>query len=234
MAPKKPQIALGDDLKRLLALAYAGAKGAKKKEQAGKIIGKLEGKGNATVAGVRGRASKYQQQFVRSGVKRRQMESISADADKHMQRMAKQGKNWDGSPVKKATKPRKAAPKKKLTVAQQTAAAERTIASREADKKIIKKHERTLKATRLGDAVADKGTKKTRGGKEIPVSKKEGKRIVRQGNLAGSQSKKGNATRKATQMNLQARVDNAPNAAAKREARQRLSKWVSTNGNFIY
>jgi hypothetical protein len=230
---RKPKLPIGDDLARLLKLALAGAKGKPKQIQANRIVSKLESKGNPAVSGLRTKAGKMEQQLVRGKVKRRNMESISADADKHMQRMAKQGKNWDGSPIKKATKPRKAAPKRKLTVAEQTAAAERTIASREADKKVIKKHERTLKATRIADAVADKGTKKGRGGKEIPVSKKEGKRIIRQGNLAGSQSKKGNAARTAEQMNLRARYENAPDAAARRRAKQRLDNHRRTHGNFL-
>ena len=230
---RKPKLPIGDDLARLLKLALAGAKGKPKQIQANRIVSKLESKGNPAVSGLRTKAGKMEQQLVRGKVKRRNMESISADADKHMQRMAKQGKNWDGSPIKKATKPRKAAPKKKLTVAQQTAAAERTIASREADKKIIKKHERTLRATRLGDAVADKGTKKGRGGKEIPMSKKEANKVVRQGKLAGSQSKKGNAARTAEQMNLRARYENAPDAAARRRAKQRLDNHRRTHGNFL-
>ncbi len=230
---KKPQIAFGDDLKRLLAAAYAGAKGAKKKEQAGRIIAKAEAKGNPTVAGVRGKAGKMSQEFARSRAKRASMSSVAKDADKHMRRMAEQGKNWDGSPVKKATKPRKAAPKKKLTVAEQTAAAERTIAKREMDKKVIKAQERTLRATRLGDAAATKGTKKGRGGKEIPMSKKEVKKVVRQGNLAGSQRAKGNAKKKADQLNLQARMQNAPDAASKRAARNKLRKHQDTHGNFL-
>jgi len=230
---RKPKLPIGDDLARLLKLALAGAKGKPKQIQANRIVSKLESKGNPAVSGLRGKSSKMQQQLLRGKNKRKEVNSIKADADAHMRSMAAQGKNWDGSPIKKATKPRKAAPKRKLTVAEQTAAAERTIASREADKKIIKKHERTLKATRIADAVADKGTKKGRGGKEIPVSKKEGKRIIRQGNLAGSQSKKGNAARTAEQMNLRARYENAPDAVARRRAKQRLDNHRRTHGNFL-
>jgi hypothetical protein len=229
---RKPKLPIGDDLARLLKLALAGAKGPAKKTQANRIVSKLESKGNPAVSGMRTKAGKMEQQLVRGKVKRREVESISADADKHMQRMAKQGKNWDGSPVKKATKPRKAA-SKKLTVAEEIAAARRILAQREMGKKVIKAQERTLRATRLGDAAAAKGTKKGRGGKEIPMSKKEVKKVVRQGNLAGSQRAKGNATKKATQMNLQARIQNAPDAASKRAARNKLRKHQDTHGNFL-
>jgi|LakMenEpi03Aug12_release.lakeMendotaPanAssembly.Ray.scaffolds.fasta_scaffold01850_33 hypothetical protein len=229
---RKPKLPIGDDLARLLKLALAGAKGPAKKTQANRIVSKLESKGNPAVSGMRTKAGKMEQQLVRGKVKRREVESISADADKHMQRMAKQGKNWDGSPVKKATKPRKAA-SKKLTVAEEIAAARRILAQREMGKKVIKAQERTLRATRLGDAAATKGTKKGRGGKEIPMSKKEVKKVVRQGNLAGSQRAKGNATKKATQMNLQARMQNAPDAASKRAARNKLRKHQDTHGNFL-
>jgi hypothetical protein len=232
MAPK-PKLPIGDDLARLLKLALAGVKGPAKKVQANRIVGKLESKGNPAVSGMRTKAGKMEQQLVRGKVKRREVGKIKADADAHMRRMAEQGKNWDGSKIKKATKPRKAAPKRKLTVAEQTAAAERTIAKREMDKKVIKAQERTLRATRLGDAAAAKGTKKGRGGKEIPMSKKEVKKVVRQGNLAGSQRAKGNATKKATQMNLQARMQNAPDAASKRAARNKLRKHQDTHGNFL-
>jgi hypothetical protein len=229
---RKPKLPIGDDLARLLKLALAGAKGPAKKTQANRIVSKLESKGNPAVSGMRTKAGKMEQQLVRGKVKRREVESISADADKHMQRMAKQGKNWDGSPVKKATKPRKAA-SKKLTVAEEIAAARRILAQREMGKKVIKAQERTLRATRLGDAAAAKGTKKGRGGKEIPMSKKEVKKVVRQGNLAGSQRAKGNAKKKADQLNLQARMQNAPDAASKRAARNKLRKHQDTHGNFL-
>jgi hypothetical protein len=227
---KKPQIAFGDDLKRLLAAAYAGAKGAKKKEQAGRIIAKAEAKGNPTVAGVRGKSSKMEQQFVRSKVKRRNMESISADADKHMQRMAKQGKNWDGSPVKKATKP-KSAPKRKLTVAEQTAAAQRELDKRANDARIIKKGTKAANVATAAEAVGRKGTKLTRGGKEVPVSKKKADALVAMGNRAVAQKKGGNAKKTADQLNLQAKFRNAK-GADKRKAKQALDKHRKLHGNF--
>ena len=235
MAPKKPQIALGDDLKRLLALAMSGAKGGKKKEQAAKIVGKLEGKGNPTVAGVRGKSSKMEQEFVRSKVKRRNMESISADADKHMRRMAEQGKKWDGSP---ANKPKykgktKSTPKRKLTVAEQTAAAQRELDKRANDARIIKKGTKAANVATAAEAVSRKGTKLTRGGKEVPVSKKKADALVAQGRRAVSQKKGGNAKLKAEQMNLQAKVDNAPDAASRRIARQKLRKHQDLHDNFL-
>ena len=233
MAPKKPQIALGDDLKRLLALAYAGAKGGKKKEQAGKIIGKLESKGNPTVAGVRGKSSKMQQQLLRGKNKRKEVNSIKADADAHMRSMASQGKNWDGSPVKKATKPRKAAPKRKLTVAEQTAAAEREIANRANKARLIKKGSKAVNVATAAEAVGRKGTKLTRGGKEVPISKKRADALIATGRRATSQKKGGNAKLKAEQMNLKAKVDNAPDAASRRIARQKLRKHQDLHDNFL-
>ncbi len=228
---KKPQVAFGDDLKRLLAAAFAGAKGAKKKEQAGRIIAKAEAKGNPTVAGVRGKSSKMEQQFVRSKVKRRNMESISADADKHMQRMAKQGKNWDGSPVKKATKP-KAAPKRKLTPAQEISAARREVDNRANNARIIRQGTKAANVATAAEAVGRKGTKLTRGGKEVPVSKKKADALVAMGNRAVAQKKGGNAKLKAEQMNLQARFRNS-SGVDKRKAKQALDKHRTKHGNFL-
>ena len=235
MAPKKPQIALGDDLKRLLALAYAGAKGGKKKEQAGKIIGKLESKGNPTVAGVRGKAGKMSQEFARSRAKRASMSSVAKDADKHMRRMAEQGKKWDGSP---ANKPKykgktKSTPKRKLTVAEQTAAAEREIANRANKARLIKKGSKAVNVATAAEAVGRKGTKLTRGGKEVPISKKRADALIATGRRATSQKKGGNAKLKAEQMNLKAKVDNAPDAASRRIARQKLRKHQDLHDNFL-
>lgn len=229
---RKPKLPIGDDLARLLKLALAGAKGKPKQVQANRIVGKLESKGNPAVSGLRTKAGKMEQQLARGKVKRRNMESISADADKHMQRMAKQGKNWDGSPVKKATKPRKAAPKRKLTVAEQTAAAEREIANRANNARIIKKGTKAADAGTLGEAVGRKGTKMTRGGKEIPIPKKKADAIVRQGRRAVAQKKGGNAKLKAEQMNLQARFRNS-SGSAKRTAKQALDKHRTKHGNFL-
>jgi hypothetical protein len=229
---KKPQIAFGDDLKRLLAAAYAGAKGAKKKEQAGRIIAKAEAKGNPTVAGVRGKAGKMSQEFARSRAKRASMSSVAKDADKHMRRMAEQGKNWDGSKVKKVVKP-KAASKKKLTPAQEIAAARRELNKRANDARIIRQGTKAANVATAAEAVGRKGTKLTRGGKEVPVSKKKADALVAMGNRAVAQKKGGNAKKKADQLNLRARVQNAPDAASKRAARNKLRKHQDTHGNFL-
>lgn len=228
---KKPQIAFGDDLKRILAAAYAGAKGIKKKEQAGRIIAKAEAKGNPTIAGVRGKAGKMSQEFARSRAKRASMSSVAKDADKHMRRMAEQGKNWDGSPVKKATKPRKAAPKRKLTPAQQTAAAQRELENRANNARIIRQGTKAANVATAAEAVSRKGTKLTRGGKEVPVSKKKADALVAMGNRAVAQKTGGNAKKKADQLNLQARFRNAK-GADKRKAKQALDKHRKLHGNF--
>jgi len=230
MAPK-PKLPIGDDLARLLKLALAGVKGPAKKAQANRIVSKLESKGNPAVSGMRTKAGKMEQQLVRGKVKRRNMESISADADKHMQRMAKQGKNWDGSPIKKATKPRKAAPKRKLTPAQQNAAAQRELDKRANDARIIRQGTKAANVATAAEAVSRKGTKLTRGGKEVPVSKKRADALVAMGNRAVAQKTGGNAKKKADQLNLQAKFRNAK-GADKRKAKQALDKHRKLHGNF--
>jgi hypothetical protein len=230
MAPK-PKLPIGDDLARLLKLALAGVKGPAKKAQANRIVSKLESKGNPAVSGMRTKAGKMEQQLVRGKVKRRNMESISADADKHMQRMAKQGKNWDGSPIKKATKPRKAAPKRKLTPAQQNAAAQRELDKRANDARIIRQGTKAANVATAAEAVSRKGTKLTRGGKEVPVSKKRADALVAMGNRAVAQKTGGNAKKKADQLNLQAKFRNAK-GADKRKAKQALDKQRKLHGNF--
>lgn len=228
---RKPKLPIGDDLARLLKLALAGAKGPAKKIQANRIVSKLESKGNPAVSGMRTKAGKMEQQLVRGKVKRRNVESIAADADKHMQRMAKQGKNWDGSPIKKATKPRKAAPKRKLTPAQQNAAAQRELDKRANDARIIRQGTKAANVATAAEAVSRKGTKLTRGGKEVPVSKKKADALVAMGNRAVAQKTGGNAKKKADQLNLQAKFRNAK-GADKRKAKQALDKHRKLHGNF--
>jgi hypothetical protein len=230
---RKPKLPIGDDLARLLKLALAGAKGKPKQIQANRIVSKLESKGNPAVSGLRGKSSKMQQQLLRGKNKRKEVNSIKADADAHMRSMAAQGKKWDGSPAKKATKPRKAAPKRKLTVAEQTAAAEREIANRANKARLIKKGSKAVNVATAAEAVGRKGTKLTRGGKEVPISKKRADALVATGRRATSQKKGGNAKLKAEQMNLQAKVNNAPDAASRRIARQKLRKHQDLHDNFL-
>ena len=231
MAPK-PKLPIGDDLARLLKLALAGVKGKPKQIQANRIVSKLESKGNPAVSGLRGKSSKMQQQLLRGKNKRKEVNSIKADADAHMQRMAKQGKNWDGSPVKKATKPRKAAPKRKLTPAQQNAAAQRELDNRANNARIIKQGTKAANVATAAEAVSRKGTKLTRGGKEVPVSKKKADALVAQGRRAVAQKKGGNAKKKAEQMNLQARFRNST-GTDKRKAKQALDNHRKLHGNFL-
>jgi hypothetical protein len=80
--------------------------------------------------------------------------------------------------------------------------------------------------------VGRKGTKLTRGGKEVPVSKKKADALVAMGNRAVAQKKGGNAKLKAEQMNLQARFRNS-SGVDKRKAKQALDKHRTKHGNFL-
>ena len=127
------------------------------------------------------------------------------------------------------TKPSRDAKAARKKSAAQLKRDEATIARQEVNKKIIKKHEKTLRATRAGEAVGEKGTIR-RGNREIPVGKKRQTDIERQGRLAGSQSKKGNAKNKAKAAELDANIKNAKNATERRSALQKRRKFRNDTG----
>lgn len=126
-------------------------------------------------------------------------------------------------------KPRLDAKKAAKKKASQTRADEAAAKRAANNARIIKEQERTLRATRLGDAAADKGSK-TRGGKEIPMSKKKAEEAARQGRMAGAQRAKGNAAKRAKAAELDAAIKNAKNGAEKRAAMQRRRKFRDDTG----
>lgn len=104
-------------------------------------------------------------------------------------------------------------------------------AKRAQDAKILREQERTLRATRLGDAAAEKGTKR-KGDKEIPMSKKKAEEAALQGRRAGAQRAKGNATKKAFQDSLRKQIANTKDATKRRQLRQKLYKHEDKYGKF--
>lgn len=105
----KPNINWGpadDALKKLIKIALAGGKGAAKKQQAQRIVKnmpyEMQGKMYAGTGKLSG-------QFARSATKRRNMASITKDAQAHSRRMSAEGLNWDGSPNKAVQRKRAAA-----------------------------------------------------------------------------------------------------------------------------
>lgn len=96
--------------------------------------------------------------------------------------------------------------------------------------KVLKSQERTLRATRIGDAVESKGSKIVRG-KETPVGKKKAGEIVSQGKKAGTQRAKGNANRKAEQDAMRAAARSAK-GAERVAAMRRLRAHEAKHGRF--
>lgn len=111
--------------------------------------------------------------------------------------------------------------------------APKVAAVRAKNAEIIAKQERTLRATRLGDAATEKGSKLKKG-KEIPMSQKKAREAALQGKRAGAQRAKGNAARKAEQERLQKMANDRSLPAKKRvDARRRLRKLQGNEGNFL-
>lgn len=100
-----------------------------------------------------------------------------------------------------------------------------------ADKeRLIAKHEKTLRATRLGDAVESKGSKLV-GGKEMALGKKRAEGAITQGRRAGAASKAGNARRKAEQQELGRQI-RAAKGPEKYRLKQKLRAHEEKYGRF--
>lgn len=200
---------VSDDLVKLLEKALRGSGWAKKKK-AQRIGGKIRERGGVNLKTGEYITKSQYPKGVNSRNYRRDFPEEHAMAKKFVDKA-------------KATK------KANADKASQRRADEAAIKRAANDKRIIDEQERTLRATRLGDAAASKGSK-TRGGKEIPMSKKKAEEAARQGRMAGAQRKKGNAAKRAKAAELNAAIKNAKNAAERRAAMQRRRKFRDDTG----
>ena len=131
--------------------------------------------------------------------------------------------------AKKFVDKAKATKKANAKKASQTRADEAAAKRAANNARIIKEQNRTVGMMQLGDAAASKGSK-TRGGKEIRMSKKKAEEAARQGRMAGAQRKKGNAAKRAKAAELDAAIKKAKNGAEKRAAMQRRRKFRDDTG----
>lgn len=212
MAQRKPKIGgpLGDDFVKMLEKALKG--GLRKVRQQQRVVSKLEQRGSVD--------KKTGEYIMKSRYPK------TGGGSKYRRDFPEESKLYTN--IQKRAKATKKAAQKKAAY---TRSQENAAAKKAADAKIIAKHERTLRATRLGDAAASKGSK-IKGGKEVPLSKKKAADAARQGRLAGSQSAKGNAKRKQEQLDLLKRIKNTSDAAKRAELRRKLRKHRGDYGNF--
>ena len=217
MAARKPKISfgpVGDDLFAIIQKALASSS-KKKSTQGRRVVNKLIDRG--------GMLSKENSEVIlksrypKKGPNSKYAKEYPAESREARQNLAK------------LQKPRLDAKKAAAKKASQTRADEAAAKRAANNARIIKEQERTLRATRLGDAAADKGSK-TRGGKEIPMSKKKAEEAARQGRMAGAQRAKGNAAKRAKAAELDAAIKKAKNGAEKRAAMQRRRKFRDDTG----
>lgn len=212
MAARKPKISgpLGDDFVKMLEKALRG--GLKKVRQQQRVVGKLEQRGSID--------KKTGEYIMKSRYPK------TGPGSKYRRDFPEESALYTNI-QKKNKAAAKATAKKKAYTRQQ----EQLAAKKAKDAEIIAKHEKTLRATRLGDAAKTKGTKR-KGNKEIPMSKKQADAAAAQGRRAGSQSAKGNAKRRQEQINLKKQIDAAKTAQQRLELRRKLRKHRGDYGTF--
>lgn len=217
MASKKPKIGFGpvdDALFDIIQKALASAS-KKKANQGRRVVNKLIDRGGML-------AKENSEVILKSRYPKKGPNSKYAKEYPAESREARMN-------LSKLQKPRLDAKKAAKKKASQTRADE-AAAKREANNaRIIKQQGRTVNMMQLGDAAASKGSK-TRGGKEIRMSKKQAEEAARQGRMAGAQRAKGNAAKKAKAAELDAAIKNAKNGAEKRAAMQRRRKFRDDTG----
>lgn len=211
MASRKPKGfgPVGDDIVKIIEKALKGSGWAKKK-QAQAAGAKIRERGGVNLKTGEYITKSQYPKGVNSRNYKRDFPEESAMAKKF---------------VDKAKATKKANAKK---TAQRRA--DEAAIKREANKqRVLKQQGRTVNMMQLGDAAASKGSK-TRGGKEIRMSKKQAEEAARQGRMAGAQRKKGNAAKKAKAAELDAAIKNAKGGAERRAAMQRRRKFRDDTG----
>lgn len=134
--------------------------------------------------------------------------------------LGKQGKKLESKAVKT-----------KVKLIEDMSKADAISARKASQAKVLKEQEKTLRATRLGEAAASKGSK-LKGGKEVPMSRKGAEAAKRQGAVAGAQRARGNANKKAIQDSLRKQISDTRDAAKKRQLRQKLRNHEDKYGKF--
>jgi len=221
---KKPAIGFGpikDDLAKMLVKAASGAAGSLKKSQGKRIIAKIEKRnpvlrstGNNAIQSVKGKASKLEGQFARSGVAKTEKAKTKMMADKFGKSQSGKGLKWDGSPTA-GTKAYKSGQKK----------AEQDLAAKTSKETMVKKNTKVMNKI---DVEKARGTGRT-------VSPTTGKvRYVPEGRAAEGRSRAGAmesglGKRFADTASKQSRLENAVKTAktpdAKLQARRALREF---------
>lgn len=144
-------------------------------------------------------------------------------ASKAAKQMTKQGKKAMAADVRTA---KKGAAATRAMLVKDAARAEAAAAG----KKVMSAQERTLRATRLGEAVGTKGTKLVRG-KEMALGEKKASDAISQGVRASSQRAKGNAKLRAVQETLR-REAKAAKGAERVAKMRKLRAHETKHGRF--
>lgn len=230
---RKPAIGIGpigDDLARMLSKALSGAKGASKKSQAKRIVGKIEKKnpvmrseGWSSVQGVKSKGSKLEHQLQRSRTKKADTALTKEMASKRSEKMTAAGKNWDASANKNLARQAKINAKNRAeNVELAKKAAKKTPAK---VKSVAKQFNKMDMERRRGE-----GAIVSTSGKVKPVSKKraaQGRRTA--GAINSNLAKKGAANKQLLDA-LEKKVKNAKTADKKLQARRNLRKFREDNG----
>lgn len=220
MAARKPKVGWGpisDDLLKALTKALSSSQTPKKKSlQAQKIVDRLVSRGGAVTK---------EGQFITKS-----MAGGGRSSRKYSNRFPDEARTARAN-VAKHTKPSRTAKAARQKSAAQLKRDEAELTRREINKRITQRQEKTLRASRAGEAVGEKGTIR-RSGREVPVSDKKRKDIERQGRLAASQRAKGNLTQATKQDMLFAKWKNAQGGDAKRKAKKAYDAHVDKYGRF--
>lgn len=220
MAARKPKVwgPLSDDLVKALTKALSSSQTPKKKAlQAQRIVDRLIDRGGSVTK---------EGQFITKS-----MAGGGVSSRKYAKRFpdeARTAKKNLAAHTKKSRAAKAARDKSNAQLKSDSAMLER----QKKNQAVIKKQERTLRASRAGKAVGEKGTIR-RNNREIPLSEKRRKEIERQGRLAGGQRAKGNAAERQRQLDLQKKAnDRSIPMEQRRKFRNQLRKRKDDNGDF--
>ncbi len=218
MPRKNPKIGWGpisDDLVKIITKALSSSQTPKKKVlQAQRIADRIAARGGAVT-----KEGQYITKSMVGNSKRKYAQMFPDEA-----RTARKN-------VAAHTKPSRTAKASRQKSAAQLKRDEAELKRREINKRITQRQEKTLRASRAGEAVGEKGTIR-RNGREVPVSDKKRKDIERQGRLAASQRAKGNLTQATKQDMLFAPWKNAQGGDATRKAKKAYDAHVDKYGRF--
>jgi hypothetical protein len=119
--------------------------------------------------------------------------------------------------------------KRGLESAAEQKSAVRKAASKESDARIIRKGQKVVNIKQADEGVKSKGTI-YRGGREIPISRRDAANLSSRSGAAGSQSAKGNASQIEKGKKLKSAIENAPNATSRLKAQRAYREWQNKTG----